>query len=249
MHYIGHGSPEQMADEAVFRIEDVASLQNADRLPLFLAFSCDVAIFDDPKSKSMTEQMVLEPAGGAIAGIAATQVTFISPNEDLTETFYALLYPQPQVSRSEPIGRALMLAKNGTPDNSTTFVQHNNQKYHLLGDPAIQLQSPLSSIDLAGSLVDAIGSGQSLDLEATLVDGTEPRTGVSGQYFVQAKESPDSTVYLIPRSETITIELPYVIDGNSFYEGTGTFEDGTLDLGSHCTASHWSSAITVAYEC
>lgn len=234
VHYIGHGSPEQLADEAVFRIEDVASLRNEDLLPLFLAFSCDVAIFDDRDAKSMTEQLVLEPAGGAIAGIAATQVTFVTPNENLTETFYPYLYPDSLLDRSAPVGRALMQAKVNTPGNRDDFDQHNNQKYHLLGDPALRLQSPREAIAMSGSLADSIQSGRVQALHARIEDDGGSAMD-RGRYFLMARESADSTVYLIviprpdPDDPPRIVELPYVLPGATFFDGTGRFEGGELE--------------------
>jgi hypothetical protein len=220
VHYIGHGSPEQMADEAVFRIEDVAALDNRDRLPLFLAFSCDVAIFDSPSGRSMSEQLVLDERGGAIATIAATQVTFIDPNEDLTETFYPFLYPDRQIARSQPVGRALTQAKVNTPGSGVYFVQHNNAKYVLLGDPALRLQSAEGRVELSGTLASSIPSSRLESIGADI--GAEI---TAGRYWIDARESADSTVYIMsegPPSLT-PLPLPYVLPGSSFFRGTGTF--------------------------
>lgn len=224
IHYIGHGSPEQLADEAVFRIEDVPGLTNADRRPLFLAFSCDVAIFDSHVTKSMSEQLLLTDAGGAIATIAATQVTFIGPNEELTEAFYPQLYPGDTYGRSRPVGTALMLAKANVPQINREFVQHNDQKYCLLGDPAMQLRSPEPSVALGGQLADAILSGRRLQVTGTL----PPEAGAaSGNYFLDAKEAADSTAFLIEFTGGF---LEYRNDGNSFFTGGGTYTDGTADV-------------------
>ncbi len=231
VHYIGHGSPQQMADEAVFRIEDVASLRNGEKRPLFLAFSCDVAIFDDPSSKSMTEQLVLATAGGAVAGIAATQVTFVGPNENLTEAFYPRLYPSTDLDRSVPIGRALYLAKANVIGNTSAFNQHNNQRYHVLGDPAMQLQSPKSSLTLSGDLAQSIQSGRILPLVSAVDEGGGVRTELSGRYYLETRESLRNVQfeYFIdpnPEPGDAPFVLPYRLDGGSFFTGTGTYESG-----------------------
>ena len=238
VHYVGHGAPEQMADEVLFRIEDVTSLSNGSRLPLFLAFSCDVSIFDDGAKRSMTEALVSHRGGGAIATIAATQVTYVSANENLTEAFYASLFPDPEfpgrpsprMDRSAPLGRALMVAKWSVPGVQESFHLRNNAKYVLLGDPALRLQTPRETLELGGSLSETVQSGreQSLTVEAPagLVG--------SGTWYVDAKEAADSVTYVMDRERPGSFpqpigELPYVLEGNTFYRGTGSFGGGSFE--------------------
>ena len=237
VHYIGHGSPEQMADENLFRIEDVGSLENGDRLPLFLAFSCDVSIFDDPTKQSMSEALVLHPGGGAIATIAATQLTFVSQNEDLTEAFYGRLYADPQdrvraarsLDRSQPIGRALVQAKWAVPGVNGDFSQSNNAKYVLLGDPALRLESPREDVELSGSLAASIASGREHEMVAALPG----LPAASGEWYLEAKESADSVLYVMdkqadPSNPVAPGELRYVLDGSTFFRGRGSFDAGTF---------------------
>jgi len=231
VHYIGHGSPSQMADEVLFRIEDVATLDNGGRLPLFLAFSCDVSIYEDPTTRSMSEQLVLQEEGGAIATIAAAEVTFSNLNEELTEAFYTALYPDPddpinparRLTRSQPIGLALLGGKWSAPGvQSSTLAQGNNAKYLVLGDPALRLRSPEESVELGGALSESFRSGQELDLAAAL----EAVAARNGTWYVEARESADSVQFPLPNERT----LPYVLDGAAFFRGTGSFDDSSLDL-------------------
>ncbi len=231
VHYIGHGSPTQLADEVLFRIEDVATLDTGARLPLFLAFSCDVSIYEDPTTRSMSEQLVLQEQGGAIATIAAAQVTFSNLNEELTEAFYTALYPDPddpinparRLTPSQPIGVALLGAKWSAPGTqSSTLAQGNNAKYLVLGDPVLRLRSPQESVELGGALSQSFRSGQELDLDAAL----EAVGSRAGTWHVEARESADSVQFPLPSENT----LPYVLDGAAFFRGTGRFDDSSLDL-------------------
>lgn len=233
VHYIGHGSPEQMADENVFRIEDVPSLTNAARRPLFLALSCDVAIFDDPIKRSMSEQLVLSDAGGAIATIAATQVTFISANELLTDVLYASLYPSPILDLSEPVGAALWQGKVAT-GSSGWLVKHNSAKYVVLGDPAQRLQSPQEKLELSGGLSSSIPTGQLVELQGGFADGA-PAGMDQGTWYLRAQASGDSTYFLMDdgpkEGEPGYVRpriLPYATEGEQFFDGRGGYEDGSL---------------------
>lgn len=235
VHYIGHGSPQQMADEVIFRIEDVPTLSNRGRLPLFLAFSCDVSIYDDPTTRSMSEQMVLQDEGGAIASIAAAQVTFSRLNEQLTEAFYTQLYPDAgtddrlpaqRLSASEPIGVALMAAKWTAPQQQlSTSGNNNNFKYVLLGDPTMRLRSPEESVALQGTLAESFRAGRQLDLTAPFPGGES-----GGRWYVEARESARTVrvpyTYFTP-NDTV---LVYQLDGASFFDGNGDVGAAQLEL-------------------
>lgn len=228
VHYIGHGSPTQLADENLFSLQDVGFLENEQRLPLFLGLSCDVAIFDSPTNKSMSEQMVLERAGGAIATIAATQVTFVSLNNSLTEALYPQLFPGSGVGRSVALGEALLLAKLNTPGVSTDrLTQHNNQKYVLFCDPALRLQSPDLPALLAGGAATSIRSGQVQTLQARIEEGGQLRADLSGRYYVELRESAEFVEY---RTFGANLRLDYRLDGAHFFQGSGEFQGGIAEF-------------------
>lgn len=228
VNYIGHGSPELLADETAFRIEDVPGLGNGERRPLFLAFSCDVAIFDSPFSKSLSEQLVLSRAGGAAATIAATQVTFSNPNEDLTEVFYDALYPGARIGAgSEPIGRALLLAKLRTPGATLGFTLHNARKYVLLGDPAASLPSPAGGIELSLPGEPAIVGGGWTTLQ---VESGGAATGAGRPYDLEVRDSADSVLYAMDEGPPGLPPgtLPYVLPGDAFLRSRGTLPAGAV---------------------
>ncbi len=230
VHYVGHGSPQQLADEVLFRIEDVSALRNGAMRPLFLGLSCDVAIFDDPTVQSMSEALVLQSTGGAIATIAATYVTYVGPNEALTDAFYGRLYPgdpgslvpRRTLGRSASVGTALLEAKIiGTPILSSTR-RSNDAKYVILGDPATRLQSAVEDMSLVGDLAQRIRSGRFEELV-----GSTPRIG-AGSWGLIATESADSVDYLRTDGPGV---LNYVLPGNTFFSGRGSI------IGSEAVAS------------
>ncbi len=215
VHYIGHGSPRQLADEKVFLIEDVSALTNENRLPLFLAFSCDVSIFDSPTEKSMAEQMVLHDGGGAIATIAATQVSFVQSNNDLTEDFYPLLFPSDDPADTPPIGATLRDAT--VVLGGSAFTDHNSLKYALFGDPALRLATVQKGLDLSGALADTIATGSVAGVVGRASDGQL----LSGHYELLAREARDSSGYTRVDNDTTIFHIPYVLDGAAFFQGQG----------------------------
>jgi len=224
VHYIGHGSPKQMADEKVFLIEDVGALTNGDRLPLMLALSCDVAIFDSPTEKSMSEQLVLHPGGGAIATIAATQVTFVGSNNSLTDAIYEWLFPTLDPADTAPIGAALRSARVSL--GGRAFTDNNSRKYALFGDPALRLVAPHVGLQLSGSFADSIATGALGEVSAVTEDG-QP---FSGRYEAQLREARDPSGYTRVDNDTLIFHIDYVLDGAAFFDGQGTASGDTLKV-------------------
>lgn len=241
VYYVGHGAPQQLADEVLFRIEDVTALRNGGRRPLFFGFSCDVGIFDDPSVQSMAEAMVLQPAGGAIATIAATYVTYVGVNDAITNLVIGRLYPsgpgqvvpRRTLGRSEPIGQALQEAKitGGGPlqmDPPLELRRENDAKYTILGDPAQRLQSPTENVQMTGALTQRVLTGQLEELTATAP------TINQGRWELRVTESADSVRYLQQNGPGV---LPYVLDGNSFFDGGGNFTGGEAKATLHTPAT------------
>ncbi len=132
VNYIGHGNPTLWAHEHVFvQSRDLPRLERTRRLPLFLAFTCDWAYWDDPSVQSFPEQLLAEPQRGAIAAIASTRLTYSGSNHNLAREFYERQFGSQRLT----IGEALASAKHSA-------VNPYSATYHLLGDPTIYLATP-----------------------------------------------------------------------------------------------------------
>jgi len=92
-YYVGHGAEDNLADEQIFQSRDITNLTNGMKRAVFVAFSCDVGVFDSPSRLSMAEQFTLAENGGGIGAICASQVSFITPNNALSNAFFGNLYP------------------------------------------------------------------------------------------------------------------------------------------------------------
>ena len=139
-NFFGHGSPFKIADETVLLDTDAGTFENADKLALFVAASCDVGKFNDPQVQSLGERMLLAPNGGAIAVISATELAYSQFNETLADAIYAGLFKRGATTGKyeEGVAQALLEAKLSTP-----LVQvENNSKYQVLGDAATRLNLP-----------------------------------------------------------------------------------------------------------
>ena len=71
------GGPENWAQERVFNREDMATLDNKERLPLFITATCDFSVYDDPDQITAGEVLITNPNGGAIALVTTSRSGFL----------------------------------------------------------------------------------------------------------------------------------------------------------------------------
>jgi hypothetical protein len=125
--YAGHGGVSQWADEGLLRGEDVATLANADRLPVVTSLSCSIGRFDVPGFSSLAEDLVTWRGGGAAAVFAASGMTVHADNDALGRNFFEA-WSAGAATAGEAALTALRAANTSTED-----------VYTLLGDPAARL--------------------------------------------------------------------------------------------------------------
>ncbi len=170
-NYIGHGSPFKISDESVFIDADAGSLTNTTRPGLFVAASCDVGKFHDPSVQSLGERLVMNPGGGCIAVVSATELAFSGENAELNKTLYRYIFDRDTVALGTgqyhlSISEALLAAKTGSA---------NNQKYQVMGDAATRLTIPRHWVELtlrdgAGNPVDTLRRGGIFRFDGRVLD-------------------------------------------------------------------------------
>ena len=136
VNFIGHGADELLTHENIFNLStDFDKIQNARRYALWIASTCEFAYWDQPQKQSFAEYLVNAPARGAIGMISSTRLVYSSENATLNYNFFNYLFNGYEASgRVARVGDALMLAKRGSSAS-----QLNNEKFVLLGDPAMRL--------------------------------------------------------------------------------------------------------------
>jgi peptidase C25-like protein len=194
-NYIGHGSPFKISDEGVFIDADAGSLTNATRPGLFVAASCDVGKYHDPSVQSLGERLVMNPGGGCIAVVSATELAFSGENAELNKTLYRFIFdrdPDPPGTGQyhQAISEALLAAKTGSA---------NNQKYQVMGDAATRLNLPRHWVEI--TLKDSDGN----------VVHTLQRGGIY-RFDGQVLDRPGGTLVPFTGSAAILIEDSAPID-------------------------------------
>ncbi len=125
--YVGHGSTGIWRGNILTRA-DAENLTNANNLPVFVTMTCLNGYFHHPTISSLSESLVKNPAGGAIAAWTSTTTS-------LPDSYGALnVEIHRQLLGGATFGEAHLLAKRTITNDEIlrTFV--------LLGDPSMRLR-------------------------------------------------------------------------------------------------------------
>ena len=137
--FIGHGNPEVWTHEIVFeKSVSIPQLHNKDYFFL-VAATCDFAYYDRPNEDSGTDELILKPAAGAIAGLSSVRVVESTSNYALNKAYMNSLLNSARdtLNLTKTIGSAYFTTKAILGYNKI-----NDQKFHLFGDPVLRLQVP-----------------------------------------------------------------------------------------------------------
>lgn len=224
VNYMGHGNPTLWAHEHVFvQSRDYAQIEDSRKLPLYVAFTCDWAYWDNPSAQSFPEQLLARQNGGAIGIIASTRLTYAHTNTELARSYFRTQFGPERLT----IGETLAFAKQQA-------LISLGPTYHLLGDPALYLGSPrlsgeflslnpypLKPLDvssLTGRIFNTEGEfnpGYNGEIELALLDTDIPRKYTIIWYDSQGNEH--------------EIILNYSTIGTGVYHGGFTVSDGQFN--------------------
>lgn len=220
-YYVGHGAEDNLADEQIFRTSDIANLGNGSRRPVFVAFSCDVGVFDSPSRVSMAEEFVAASSGGAIGSICASQVSWSTDNNAITRAFFRNQFPLRQVVRDRTVGDALRLGK---AQMGSLDYRANSQRYNLMGDPGLRLPHPIGDLALAESSVDTLRAGAR---QTVVLDGPgKALIGDGDPYRLLVQDSSAPKTYPIANIGGTVYTQTWLEAGAPVFDGQGTLGGG-----------------------
>ena len=132
--YFGHGSVNQWGKDRIFTAADVSSLANGNRLPIVVNMTCLTGLFTHPKATSLTETLLWQPEGGAVAALAPTSLTPANDQSFLSNAIAQALLDDPNAR----LGQLLLRAQRQVPlqDPGTREVV---ETFLLFGDPALRM--------------------------------------------------------------------------------------------------------------
>lgn len=141
-----------LTHERILDSTDVVSMTNINALPFILMPHNDGIPMDDPNRTVLSEYMVRDPEGGAIAFYAPSRITYLAPNFTTATEFFVNAYEK--VNGEYPrLGDLVYHMK-------TLYSTPNERSKALLGDPALRLNYPENNVDISlpGTTVNADGN-------------------------------------------------------------------------------------------
>lgn len=233
--YCGHGRPDMISHELVLSLADFQGFKNK-VLPLWITASCDIMPFDGT-TVNIGESAVLNPNGGAMAFYGTTRTVYITQNQYINEEFIRALFTKKD-GKFMTLGEAQMTAKNKVITDGTDRTT-NKLHYALVGDPALRLNIPESSIVIdsingislktatelpeikAGSKVNVIGH-----VEST-AGGTD--NSFNGTINIDVKDSKEKRVGKVNNPETRYGYEIYEYT-NTIFNGSDSIRNGRFDI-------------------
>lgn len=187
LNWVGHGSPRLWANEQVFEKDvHIPMFTNSDKVFFLSGATCDFGRFDDANRQCGAEDFVMKPTGGAIAVFASTRAVYADQNSRITNDFFKNVFSRDEDGRFLTIGDALYNTK-------LRYTSENDQKFLILGDPALRLAIPeyrivvnsinnthpdsankvqlkaLSKVTVKGTVYDPKGENIASDFDGTLL--------------------------------------------------------------------------------
>ncbi len=162
-NYTGHGGEVGLTAERMVDMDMINTLDNFNKLPLFITATCEFSRYDDPSRTSAGELCLLNPKGGAIALLTTCRLAFSGPNYDLNRVLLSNLFNKLPDGSRPTLGDAIMATKASPQLPGQQFVYAN---FHLLGDPALKLAYPELKVNTSKINNVIINSGSSDTLGA-----------------------------------------------------------------------------------
>ena len=130
--YFGHGSIEMWGKDQLFTSNEAAKLTNSPSFPLVIQMTCLTGYYIHPKLESLSEALLWNPNGGAVAIIAPSSLTLPNDQGFLTKSLVEHFLK----SNHDRIGDIWMQTLREI-DLSSQGVRDVLATYTLLGDPTV----------------------------------------------------------------------------------------------------------------
>lgn len=223
INYTGHGNASVLMDERVVVKDSLVKLTNGNRLPLFVTATCEFGRYDDPTVESGSENLLLNPQGGAIALLTTTRPVFSNTNYIVNQAFFNSIFKK--IEGEYPrLGDVIRETKNNSLRGPV------NRNFALLGDPSMRLNYPafdLQITHLNGVLIDGVPDTVSamnkVTVEGIVTDGNGFKVeNFNGELTVNMFDRPVSFSTLGDESQPAT----YSLWSNALYRGKVSIEKG-----------------------
>jgi len=203
--YIGHGSPDQLAQEKLLSLDrgDITQMNTEGKMPLWIVGTCSFGHFDDPLTESFAEELIREPMDAASMVISTSRKISVSGNSRYTRQLFETIFENDEVTDS-PAGVVLQIVKDGAPEG---------QYFHLFGDPAMLIPIPSRTVTISDVSPDTLET-----LGIATFNGTQTEIpGFGNGYITLIDANRNVTREYQISSETHS--LSYTLPGATLFRG------------------------------
>jgi hypothetical protein len=226
IHYSGHGGEVGWGDERFLEISDILSWRNRDEPAVFITATCEFSRYDDPTRRSAGEMVLLNPDGGAIAMFTTARATYADPNLRLSRAIFENNIFNKEAGEYPFFGDVIRKSKKNS--------EKNDQKFVLLGDPALRLTFPHNKV--ITTHINGQAVGQTADTLKAL-DQVSIRGFVANEYGKKLSDF-NGKLYatIFDKASTITTygdENPsttFTMFNKIIYKGLVSVTNGSFEL-------------------
>ncbi|MBN1998463.1 type IX secretion system sortase PorU [candidate division KSB1 bacterium] len=221
-NFIGHANDELLSHEQVlYGPTDFDRIQNGGKTAFWVVASCEFAYWDQPDEESLGEKIMTAAGRGAVAMFASSRVAYGIDNAPLNCNLYQHLFSDLEFSgKTARIGDAVLLAKKSYSNRV------NNEKYILLGDPAMRLCVPYYRVVIEHVSPDSISALTKMSIKGSVRKDSSLWTGLDASVLVRVLDSENHRTYVTAKNT----KIDYTIAGNSIFRGVVKINDGRFNV-------------------
>lgn len=218
--FMGHGNAHVWTHEDVLvDTRDDKLIDSGDRLPIYIAATCNWGYWDRPDNLSHPE-ILISRRGGAIAIIAATRKTYAGENSDFSAKFFAQFFSREAHHR---IGEALMLAKLSSSYWSSI------KTYHVLGEPRMVPALPKRDVAVTELDPDSLIAFGPATVTGQVASASSPLDpSFDGDVLLDVFDTVDTLVYTFGKESSRSSDesLEWTRPGGRLFRGLVSVEGG-----------------------
>lgn len=233
LNYTGHGNYLRLSEEAVIAKSDMASWDNASRLPIMVTASCDFAPYDQPALTPIGFDALMQNEKGIIALVAANRLVFAYSNKQINDAFMQALLVPNENGVFQTLGKALQNAKK------YNFSQNGDRlnafKFGLMGDPALSIDQPRNEIRInqinASNWSDTLylNAGEKYTIKGAVTNQNKVLQNFNGLVDIVLWDAPTTkqTFGNQSTSQVVAIE----VQDQAIFRGKATVQNGLFEQG------------------
>ena len=236
--YIGHANTTSWTHDGLFSYTEMSSLY-LKNFPFLYAATCDYMRWD-ANATSGAEVMNNLTDGGTIGTFSATRPVYIANNGLLSNALAPYILARDNNGKALPLGDIVRNTKNNIRDYKGSVVSDRNKlRYALMGDPALRLAIPASTITIS-SINDAlVEQGEEAVMQArqnSVVKGYitdfngKPLSNFNGIIHSTLYDAEKSTVSHGYSNEDDGKEVAFEEHGEKLFAGRDTVINGEFTI-------------------